>query len=61
MTMSGMMRQFSDELKGRALVFKGRITGRRRTEVRGEAVQARGEVRASTHRFGRRLRGTAHR
>jgi hypothetical protein len=61
MNMTGMTRRFADLAKGRALTIKGRITGRRGTEARGEMVQARGETRASAHRFARKLRRVAHR
>ncbi|MBR7826593.1 hypothetical protein KDK95_09780 [Actinospica sp. MGRD01-02] len=60
MTAPRTMRQFMDMTKGRALQIRGRITGRRRTEVRGELKQARAESRASAHRLARRLRHVAH-
>jgi hypothetical protein len=60
MTAPRTMRQLMDMTKGRALQIKGRITGRRRTEARGELRQARGESRAFAHRLAHGLRRVAH-
>lgn len=60
MTAPRTMRQFKDMAKGRALEIKGRVTGRRSTQARGEVHQAGGESRATMHRIARKLRRTAH-
>lgn len=55
------MHQLARKAKGRMLEMKGRATGDRRSLLRGRVLRAKGGARLSAHRFGRRLRHTAHR
>ena len=61
MTASRTMRQVIDMAKGKSLAIKGRITGNRWTELRGEMKQAGAEARFGARRLAHRLRRLAHR
>ena len=61
MTASRMMRQVVDMAKGKSLALKGRASGKRWMELRGELKQSLAEACFGAHRFARRLRRLAHR
>lgn len=61
MTRTETLHQLVRKAKGRMLEAKGRATGDRRSLLRGRVLRAKGGARLKAHRFGRRLRHTAHR
>jgi uncharacterized protein YjbJ (UPF0337 family) len=56
-----MMREFARKVRGSALETKGKVTGDRRTRLRGRFMRVRGEAGLRARRFGTHLRHIAHR